>query len=388
MNFLEITLEPPSLFSGGGICICQSIKTLEKLGHVDYIGPEFDDGLFEGDDVSVIGYLKYSNKLTSRIKSFFDGVLNGYYQSWVSMKEKIEWEKYDVVSVEFSRYPFLINEIHSHNKKVVCRIHNIERDYYHNLNKSKFSIPRSIQEFFYAKAEKKVFEDSDSLLLLSQNDLCRGAELYGSEIIERSYINPICIDNKSVSPICNQDFNGHIKRVLITGSLWYGPNADGVIWFIENVWSFLQSYDFSLVVAGSKPNDKIRNLCSTFTNIKLVSNPQDMSVFFDSSDVYIAPIFSGAGMKVKVAEAMMYGLPILGTDHAFIGYEQTAGNIRCNTSSDYIHNLLSISNMDSNSLFEIRKQQKHSFLEHNSIEASSIRYKNVIDSMRRKDGRI
>jgi|GEM_PF-4901214 hypothetical protein len=48
MKVLEITFIPPSLSSGGGLGIYQSIKSLAGNGDVDYIGPEFEDGLFSG----------------------------------------------------------------------------------------------------------------------------------------------------------------------------------------------------------------------------------------------------------------------------------------------------------------------------------------------------
>lgn len=35
----------------------------------------------------------------------------------------------------------------------------------------------------------------------------------------------------------------------------------------------------------------------------------------------VMPIFSGSGMKVKTAEALMYGKFLIGTKEAFEGYE-------------------------------------------------------------------
>lgn len=45
-----------------------------------------------------------------------------------------------------------------------------------------------------------------------------------------------------------------------------------------------------------------------------------MDPYFNNAELYIAPIFDGAGMKVKVAEALSYALPVVGTSHAFEGY--------------------------------------------------------------------
>jgi glycosyltransferase involved in cell wall biosynthesis len=46
-----------------------------------------------------------------------------------------------------------------------------------------------------------------------------------------------------------------------------------------------------------------------------------MAPYLEMADIAIAPIFDGAGMKVKVAEALSYQLPVMGTPHAFVGYK-------------------------------------------------------------------
>ena len=65
----------------------------------------------------------------------------------------------------------------------------------------------------------------------------------------------------------------------------------------------------------------------------------------DSTDEYyyshaavIMPIRYGAGMKVKTAEAMMFGRYIFASDEALEGYEVEGidGIKRCNTAEEYI----------------------------------------------------
>ena len=46
MEILEISLEAPSNFSGGGIGIKQSILSLCKIGNVSYIGPGIEKKTF------------------------------------------------------------------------------------------------------------------------------------------------------------------------------------------------------------------------------------------------------------------------------------------------------------------------------------------------------
>ncbi len=80
--------------------------------------------------------------------------------------------------------------------------------------------------------------------------------------------------------------------------------------------------DVSLIVAGRNPDDEMVELCGKTKKCTLVDSPEDIAPFFQGAALYIAPIFSGAGMKVKVAEALSYGLRVIGTSHALIGYEE------------------------------------------------------------------
>lgn len=53
------------------------------------------------------------------------------------------------------------------------------------------------------------------------------------------------------------------------------------------------------------------------------------------------PIFYGDGMKIKTAEAMMYGKTILASDEALEGYEvkDIQGIYRCNTREEYLETI-------------------------------------------------
>ena len=57
----------------------------------------------------------------------------------------------------------------------------------------------------------------------------------------------------------------------------------------------------------------------------------------------MAPVLHGAGIKVKVAEALSFGLPIIGTSHAWIGYENIKeGKTVADLSEDFLEALLKV----------------------------------------------
>lgn len=367
MNILAITFEAPSKKSGGGIGIIQSIESLLECGDVDYIGPKFDDEiLLRLHDVK---NLYYSNSLKSRFVSAIHGVTNGYYESWLNIKDIIDWKKYDVVSVEFTRFYFVVKEAKKNNLPVIVRMHNVERDYFRNLYTMKRDLLSKIQELVYGYNERKCVEKSDAILAITDADYTRILELYGAEFSPKIAVNPVCISDES------SDLNDEKKGFLITGSLWYGPNADGALWVLKDVWPFFDKLNIPLVIAGSNPNPEIIKASKPFKNVWIVENPSDMSVYFSRAKYYIAPIFSGTGMKVKVAEAMMYGLPIVASEHALIGYQVNEATKCFNGASELICSMKELLAIKDEDYMTLQQMQRAHYFANYSMNTSIQNYR-------------
>lgn len=322
MKILEITFVPPDRKSGGGLGIYQSIKSLLGNGDVDYIGPEFESNLFvdEQHKFNVLATLHIGKRSVMRL--ILKGVSTAFYDDWKIIKKKIRWHEYDIIHIESSRYYFVVKEANWHRAKCVVRMHNIESEYGLNIYRKNGGISEYLRFCSYRLNEKKTVRSVNALIFLTDKDIITARKLYD---VERNicYKNPVCIDVKDfVSRNYTFKRDQYPIRFLTTGTLNYGSNVDGIVWFIETVWNkhYIDS-KFALTVAGAHPNDKLKKIVEQSKNIYLVDTPIDMSDYFNNSDIYIASIFDGAGMKVKVAEAFSYGLPVIGTSHAFIGYE-------------------------------------------------------------------
>jgi glycosyltransferase involved in cell wall biosynthesis len=51
-------------------------------------------------------------------------------------------------------------------------------------------------------------------------------------------------------------------------------------------------------------------------NVDIIGPVDQVASFYDRIDVAVAPVERGGGMKVKVVEAMMHGVPVVATEHA------------------------------------------------------------------------
>ena len=174
--------------------------------------------------------------------------------------------------------------------------------------------------------------------------------------------------------------------LLITGSLWFGPNADGAAWFIKNVWHKLVGDEhyiskvYKMVIAGSKPGKEILSLKSCHKSIELVDSPRDMKPYFERALIYLAPIFSGAGMKVKVAEALSYGLPVIGTSHALTGYKITdrKNGYRADDAAAFINAMEHYTRLTVEDKQIMRGKSRQLFQDDHSIEISKKLFRRLI----------
>ena len=93
-------------------------------------------------------------------------------------------------------------------------------------------------------------------------------------------------------------------------------NKKGIIWFAKNVAPFI---DIDIYVIGSG-FEKIKKEVEISKNVKVIGKVESLDEWYKEASFVIAPIFSGSGMKTKVAEALMYGKMVVGTKEAFSGY--------------------------------------------------------------------
>jgi hypothetical protein B2_15733 len=92
-------------------------------------------------------------------------------------------------------------------------------------------------------------------------------------------------------------------NILFVGGYYY-PNVNGFRWFIKNVTPLIKiNYEVTLV--GNRM-DLLKEEFSNNSNVKVLGRVEDLSPYYEDADVVVGPIFEGAGMKVKTAEALSY----------------------------------------------------------------------------------
>ncbi|HIH3316555.1 TPA: glycosyltransferase family 4 protein, partial [Escherichia coli] len=97
------------------------------------------------------------------------------------------------------------------------------------------------------------------------------------------------------------------------------------------------------------------------TNVNVSGYIDSLDDFYNEMDVMIFPIFSGAGMKVKIAESLMYNKPILASAFALVGYEKIIDGtnvISCESHESFVYHIRQF-RRDNNTLYNRKSYYKY-----------------------------
>lgn len=97
--------------------------------------------------------------------------------------------------------------------------------------------------------------------------------------------------------------------ILFWGAMYRPDNYEAVIWFIDNVMPLLSDTDVRFIVAGNKPPKQLVERASD--KVIVTGFVEDETPYFEHSLCFVSPLLTGAGIKVKVIEALSAGIPIL-----------------------------------------------------------------------------
>ncbi len=116
-----------------------------------------------------------------------------------------------------------------------------------------------------------------------------------------------------------------LPRVLFVGAMNVEFNIDAVCYFVEQIWPAVRSAvpDAVFTIAGRSPIERVRRL-DQHPGIRVDGAP-DLDALLQTSQVAVSPARIGSGIRVKVAQAMASGLPVVGTPVGLSGF----GHVDC-----------------------------------------------------------
>lgn len=115
-------------------------------------------------------------------------------------------------------------------------------------------------------------------------------------------------------------------RVLFTGTLAYSPNAAAAEWLARRVWPLVRKEvpQAKLDIVGRAPNAATLTL-GDLDGVAVHADVPTMVPFFEAAAVCALPMTEGGGTRLKFAEAMAAGRPVVSTENGATGVDVVDG---------------------------------------------------------------
>jgi glycosyltransferase involved in cell wall biosynthesis len=169
--------------------------------------------------------------------------------------------------------------------------------------------------------ERRTFDDFGHVVWVSDEDRQAFPALNGAASHQ---VIPIAVDTKSRTPIRRScPF-----RVTFLGGIHWPPNAEGVRWFARHAWPHvLRAVPNAVLTVVGKGSVGTLGTNTTASNVVVTGYLSDteLSQVLVETAVFVVPLLTGAGMRVKILDAWSWGLPIVSTTVGAEGVRATHG---------------------------------------------------------------
>lgn len=150
----------------------------------------------------------------------------------------------------------------------------------------------------------------DVLLAVSQEDKVALEEAAG-QALDFTVI-PIAIDTDEVTQVDRHEQADHILHI---GTMFWPPNIDGILWFLNEVLPLIRAKRPNIVfdVVGAKPPLEIVAFGQNGSGVNVTGYVDDPAPYLKNAGVMVVPLRAGGGMRVKILNALAQGLPMVST---------------------------------------------------------------------------
>lgn len=208
--------------------------------------------------------------------------------------------------------------------KVILDQHNVESTIIRRVSKTATSLLAGIyaaQEWpKLLKFELDACRRADVVLTVSDQDR---EELLGLEPAIRSiHTLGIGVDTNYLAPV--ERLKGS-KNLLSIATMHWPPNIDAITYFYQKILPIIRQNDPEavLTIAGQQPPGSIQSMASDY--VKVTGYVADVREASRDCGIFIVPLRSGSGVRVKILNALSMALPVVSTSVGAEGIEVEHG---------------------------------------------------------------
>jgi len=255
---------------------------------------------------------------------------------------------YDFVLISYAYWANLSDEFGSDVVKIIDLHDFITLNLYISIGRGIFKFGRMFEE------EIKAISKFNFALSISEE--------------ETLALSPFCPETKFVNapiffePKFKKD-SGHEFDLLFVGS--DNPfNREGMSWFMKDIYPLL-SPTVRIAVVGD-----VCKILNKKDNMVLIPHTDDLDEIYNRTNLAFCPLRGGTGLKVKVVEALSYGIPVITTSWGLSGIIQKYDNgcIIADNAKDFAKTVLYLLN-NGEEYLSLKHKAESFFLRHFSSEA-------------------
>jgi glycosyltransferase involved in cell wall biosynthesis len=249
-----------------------------------------------------------------------------YYYAFYSrrmaraLRDTLERRAFDVVQVEFSQMAY--HDLPPGPLRILDA-HNVEHLLLDRVGRQESQPVRR----FYAELQARKFRPDeiracrrmDGVLTTSGADR---AVLAGEGVDTPIHVAPNGVDVEYFTP---PDVPTPMPRLLFTGAINYAPNTDAVLCFCTDILPRIRAVvpEATFAVVGRKPPERVRRLASP--SVMVTGTVPDVRPFMRDAAVFVVPLRSGSGTRLKILEALASGCAVVSSSVGCEGLDVTDG---------------------------------------------------------------
>ena len=261
------------------------------------------------------------NKLKGRIRDF-DRTRFGHKNQFSKI---LEDNQYDYIIISYAYWAELIRENkHLKEAKLIIDTHDFLTSQFQN--QKRFNLGK------YFNKEVELLNLFQKIWVISSDENYVFSQFVSSDVITI----PHALEVKF-------QLNSTKKYDLVYVASSNEHNVKSAKWFFEEVYPKLNT-TLSICVVG-----KINEYIPELPNVTKIHFVEDLNQVYSESRVAICPMLSGTGLKIKVVEALSYGLPVVCNPRGIDGLINKTNNgclvtVDASIFSKYIEQLLTDNN--------------------------------------------
>lgn len=316
-KILLITSESIKLKSGGGLANRAFHDSLMRHfpGKVDVVQ------LWHGEaDVDVEHYC-YVPPLSACAQLFT--MLRGHYHrlyAWIPSFLKEHGAEYSHCVINSSMYGDVIGFLNEYGIKVAVIHHNYEVRY--QMDNKLPSTYGGRCAWMVRRNEDLSVNKADLNMYLTQGDMRTISEAYDKGAKRKHVVvgmyEPECAD---ALPATNEKLNA--DSFVICGSLSGLQTENAIRDVFDCYFDIMKNVvgkGLKIVITGRNPGEYVKEQ-ATRDEVNVIPNPDNIYDVIVKSGIFLCPVNSGSGIKLRVMDGLRLGMPVLVHEISAAGYE-------------------------------------------------------------------